>query len=114
MIKVIALKNCHGLYYDFEVSGHAGYAENGFDIVCSAVTVLVFNTINSIETFTEDYLEYSYEPDGGYIKFSLPNIKKNNKPSKETDVLLKSLILGLESIEEEYGNKYLVIVAKEV
>ena len=33
----------------FEISGHAGYAQAGEDIVCSAVTVLCFNTVNAVE-----------------------------------------------------------------
>ena len=37
----------------FEISGHAGYAPAGEDIVCAAVTVLSFNTVNAIEAFTD-------------------------------------------------------------
>ena len=51
------------LYYQdktlirLKVEGHAGYAEHGSDIVCSAVTILVFNTINSIDELTDETLE---------------------------------------------------------
>ena len=31
------------------VSGHAGYAEKGHDIVCAAVLILIYNLQNSIE-----------------------------------------------------------------
>ena len=34
--------------------GHAGYAEEGQDIVCAAVSALIINTVNSLETFTDD------------------------------------------------------------
>lgn len=36
--------------YGFKVSGHAGYAERGNDIVCSAVSLLVFGIINFVQT----------------------------------------------------------------
>ena len=36
------------------MSGHAGYDDIGKDIVCAAVSVLVINTLNSIERFTDD------------------------------------------------------------
>ena len=39
----------------FEISGHAGYAQAGEDIVCSAVTVLCFNTVNAVEKFTASF-----------------------------------------------------------
>ena len=35
----------------FQTEGHAEYADPGEDIICAAVSVLVINTINSIETF---------------------------------------------------------------
>ncbi|WP_333683544.1 ribosomal-processing cysteine protease Prp, partial [Enterocloster lavalensis] len=40
-----------------ELSGHAGYAESGRDIVCAAVSALVLNMANSVEAFTEDGFE---------------------------------------------------------
>lgn len=36
------------------VSGHAGYAEKGHDIVCAAVSILIYNLQNSIERLTDD------------------------------------------------------------
>ena len=33
----------------FEITGHAGYAEYGQDIVCAAVSVLALNMANSVE-----------------------------------------------------------------
>ena len=36
------------------IKGHAGYAEEGYDIICAAVSALTVNTINSIEQFTEE------------------------------------------------------------
>ncbi len=39
----------------FCAEGHAGYAEEGEDIVCAAVyIVLTTNTVNAIETLTEE------------------------------------------------------------
>ena len=38
----------------FQTAGHAGYADAGQDIVCAAASVLVINTMNAIEQFTED------------------------------------------------------------
>ena len=46
-------------YLGFDINGHAGYAEEGSDIICAAVSVLSLNTLNSIEAFTED--EFSGE-----------------------------------------------------
>ena len=43
----ITVKKRNGNYLEFVSKGHAGYAEEGQDIVCAAVSVLVINTVNS-------------------------------------------------------------------
>ena len=40
----ITVKKRNGNYLEFVSKGHAGYAEEGQDIVCAAVSVLVINT----------------------------------------------------------------------
>lgn len=45
------------------IDGHAGYAENGKDIVCAAVSVLYETLINSLSELTEDRVLYN-EADG--------------------------------------------------
>ena len=55
----ITVKKRNGNYLEFVSKGHAGYAEEGQDIVCAAVSVLVINTVNSlILGLTE--IEHSY------------------------------------------------------
>ena len=58
MIQVtVFTKKCAGTVSDYEysgvrLSGHAGFDDSGRDIICAAVSTLVFNTVNSIEVFT--------------------------------------------------------------
>ena len=89
--------------------GHAGYDNSGRDLICAAVSVLVINTINSIEQFTNDQDEVEADEDSGYIHFML----KTDEPSSETSVLLKSMVLGIQNVSK--GNKkYLRLRFKEV
>ena len=49
MIEIVIFKKKKLDYtVGFETLGHAGYAKRGEDIICSATSVLVINTINSI------------------------------------------------------------------
>ena len=50
----VEIRKSNGEYVGFSSKGHAGYAEEGYDIICAAVSVLTVNTINSIEKFTDD------------------------------------------------------------
>ena len=79
------------------MQGHAGYAESGSDIVCAAASVLAQNAVNSIEQFTEDTFTVEVNENSGELYFKI-----DAGYSDETELLLNSLILGLQGIEEEY------------
>lgn len=102
MVRVTMTKNKEGVYTGFSCLGHAGYAEAGADIVCAAVSALVINTLNSIETFTPDRPEVVQDAKTGRIECVL-----SAGYCGETKLLLDSLALGLAGIEEEYGKNYL-------
>ena len=95
----------------FEISGHAGYAQAGEDIVCSAVTVLCFNTVNAVEKFTDIPFKADMdEKRGGYLKVVFP---LEGMEDERVQLLLQTLWLGLSGIETEY-NKYLTLKIEEV
>ena len=102
MIKVSIYKNAENLITGFTVSGHADYSEYGSDIVCAAVSVLVINTINSIENFSSDRFHVEQDDKKGFIEFHVISPISNN-----SNLLLSSLALGLQGIEEEYSDKYI-------
>ncbi len=93
-----------GQYHGFVLEGHAGYAEEGYDIICSAVSALAINTVNSIEAFTEDGFEAEQKEDGGYLKLTLKGV-----PSAACSLLLDSLVLGIQNIQDAYGEEYISI-----
>ena len=109
MIKAEIFRNDKYVICGFKLSGHAGFAEEGSDIVCSAVSMLVINTINCIEEFTEEKFNYSADNDnGGYIDFYLPDIKKG-AVNHDVELLLESMLYGLKNVENEYS-QYIKII----
>lgn len=90
------------------MAGHAGYAEEGEDIVCAAVSSIALNTINSIETFTEDKFEYTVNENDAVINYILKGAK-----SSESLLLLKSFVLGLNGLCKNYS-EFIKIAFKEV
>ena len=54
MIHVTIYENDRKECIGFQTKGHAEYDEMGQDIVCAAVSVLVINTMNAIELYTEE------------------------------------------------------------
>ena len=81
----ITVKKKRILYLDFMSKGHAGYAEEGQDIVCAAVSALDHYTVNSLEQFTEDQIEA--EEDDGYVSIHF----KTNPNTERGKLLMDSL-----------------------
>ena len=104
----IEIRKSGNEYVGFSSKGHAGYAEEGYDIICAAVSVLTVNTINSIEKFTED--AFKAEVADGMVRWKFTEIPL----SKEANLLMDSLVLGLKDIQENYGKKYIKIVEKSL
>ena len=97
-----------GVYTGFRMEGHDEYADEGADIVCAGISVLAINFINSIESLTDDeYSQFEYEEDG-IIEFEFEDIISN-----EAEILIKSLVLGLEQLEKEYKD-FISLDYKEV
>ncbi|MFR7444504.1 MAG: ribosomal-processing cysteine protease Prp, partial [Sellimonas intestinalis] len=81
----------------------------GEDIVCASVSILVINTISSIETFTQDKAAVTSDEKSGRIEYHL-----FTSPSKETTLLFSSMVLGLQSMEENEEYKYIDLRFREV
>ena len=104
----VEIRKSNGEYVGFSSKGHAGYAEEGYDIICAAVSVLTVNTINSIEKFTDD--AFNAEAADGMVRWKFTELPL----SKEAKLLMDSLVLGLEDIQENYGKKYIKIIEKSL
>ena len=94
-----------GCVTGFSCSGHAGYADKGTDVVCAAVSMLVINTINSIDRLLPEdaaNMEVLSDEEKGEIscEFKIP-------PSEKAALLLESMYHGLRDSERNYGSEYL-------
>ena len=103
----ITVKKRNGNYLEFVSKGHAGYAEEGQDIVCAAVSALIITTVNSLEKFTDD--KFDVQEKDGFVSIHL-----RNDLSERGMLLMDSLLLGLTEIAGSYNNRYLTVKVKEV
>ena len=106
MITVTIYKDS-GRYQRFSVEGHAGYAQEGFDIICAAASALTVNTLNSIERFTEDRLVAEQKNVFLTCQFEAPL-------SSQAALLMDSMVLGLTDVQNNYGKQYIRLIFKEV
>lgn len=77
-----------------QVSGHAGHAPPGQDIVCAGVTALVQTLAESIQTLTEDKIKYEVSPGRADIYYG--NL------SEKSRTLMDSFFIGICMIAGEF------------
>ncbi|WP_297811038.1 ribosomal-processing cysteine protease Prp [uncultured Finegoldia sp.] len=95
-------------------TGHANHGSYGNDVVCSAISVYLINTVNTfteILKLTDEQLIYSFK--SGFFSFEINYDLLNEIEMIQVDILIKSLMFALESIREE-NKKNLRINYQEV
>lgn len=98
-------------YKGFYCMGHAGSKRFFFekDMICASISVLVINTINAIDILTSDKVKITSNEQNGFIKCDFPDAL-----SEQGKLLVDAMILGLQSIEKQYGKRYLLVKFEEV
>lgn len=81
----------------FELSGHSGYAEEGEDIVCSAVSSAVFMAANTITEILK--LNPETVVRDGYLK-----VKMAFEDARKSKVITDGLYLHLSELQNQYPN----------
>ena len=110
MIHVTIFQNKYKECVGFQTEGHAEYADPGQDIVCAAASVLIINTMNAIELYTEDAFSVFSDEETGMISWHL-----EGDPSKEAGLLLNTMILGLKGMaDDENYEEYIDLTFEEV
>ncbi|WP_337995011.1 ribosomal-processing cysteine protease Prp [Paenibacillus thermotolerans] len=84
----------------FEVDGHALFANAGQDIVCAGVSAVTVGTVNAAEAVAGVELDALMEE--GKLHVAVPE-KLSEEREKALQIVLESMVVMLESIEDSYG-----------
>ena len=79
----------------FEAKGHSGYAEEGSDIVCAAVSSAAYMAANTVTDVQN--LPCSVTADDGYMEMHL-----SKQEAEQAQVILNGLLLHLDALCKEY------------
>jgi len=101
MIFINIRRNKDGHIWSFSADNH------GRNDVCAAVSLLVLNTVNSIEAYTDAAFTYDYNEDGGHIRFDMEGMKEVGS-HHDAGLLLDAMSLGLRSVAEQYPDEVLI------
>lgn len=97
MIIVDLFKDGQGFITGYKVSGHAGFAAPGEDIVCGAVSVLTQTPILGLEQHLKCRPSYHVAEADGILEVNL-----NNTPNDMTQAILATMEYGLQGVAEQY------------
>lgn len=83
------------------VSGHAGYAERGEDIVCAAASVLITTCANALESVAGVKPRVTQKPKSAVIEVALPDAMSESQ-AHDAQVVINTVLQGFSDIATEY------------
>jgi len=95
--------------------GHAGYAKKKLfggkspDILCSAISMMVISTMNSLEDLAGEKLHATLNEETGFIKCDFESVLQ-----EKSVFLMDSMVYALENLSKKYGEQYLQVKFEEV
>ena len=98
MIKIVFTKR-DGFVAKVEVSGHSGYAAEGSDIVCSAVSSVLWAATNGLTSVLAIPLDIC-EKDG-YVSYEIPMLDYDTRA--KADVIIESMKLFFLELKAKYA-----------
>lgn len=100
MVKVTIIRQ-NTRILSVELKGHAGYAKQGKDIVCSAISAIASTALLGLIRVSARSVEYTRNDDNGYLSFSVPTAKSSDEEIKQ-DAITETMLLGLRDLETGY------------
>jgi len=96
MITLEITRDEQNMIVGYKVSGHAGYAEAGEDIICSAVSAVTQAPLMGLERHLHLNPKAKVNLDKGILEVAL-----NSAPNDLTEAVLETMLLGVDSIARQ-------------
>ena len=117
MIKIVFFKS-KGVFWGFEEQGHAGFATEGEDIICSAVSAMSMLVINTIEVAYASDVDYEIDKETANVRVASRSALPNYEADEKKQFAISGLIMGYyyqlnDLIEECYDFLEVDVVEKE-
>ncbi|HHW02005.1 MAG TPA: ribosomal-processing cysteine protease Prp [Thermoanaerobacterales bacterium] len=111
MIKILVVRDTGGNFKSMEISGHAGFADYGRDIVCAGVSALVETCILGFENVAGTKPHVLKEE--GYLLLELTQ-KVPEEALVKAGIIIETILLGLKDIAKSYPDYVQLETKKEV
>ena len=109
MINILVIKK-NQTVKTIEATGHSGYAEEGQDIVCSAISTLMQTLANGLTEFVKADVKVVVDEQTPHLSVTLCEV--NQDKIKFAQMLMQTTILSLKEIANGYS-KFIKIKEKQ-
>jgi len=100
MIEVNVVRDNCGFIRQITIKGHAGFAEYGNDIVCSAVSAVAYTAVGALGDLAG--ISDIHKEKDGFMLISMPE-GITGQQKQTAGIILETTVIGLKQIEMEYG-----------
>ena len=109
MINVLVIKEKQTIK-TIEATGHSGYAEEGQDIVCSAVSTVMETLANGLTEVVKAKVDIIVDESVPHLSVTLKETDKEK--CKYAQILMQSTLLGIKGVAQEFS-KFIKIKEKQ-
>ena len=109
MINVIVIKEKQTIK-TIEATGHSGYASEGQDIVCSAISTLMETLANGLTEVVKAEVKVVVDESVPHLSVTL--METDKEKCKLSQVLMQSTLLGIKGVAQEFS-KFIKIKEKQ-
>ncbi len=97
----IVVKKIANNISSIECSGHSGYANEGEDIVCAAISSIIQTAVLGVLMLAK--VDALVKRDEGYLQIVVPDDLSDEK-RRDCNLILNTAILGISDLREEYSD----------
>ena len=96
-----------GLYQGFTITGHADGAreDNEYDLICAAVSAITLTIAAGLQDILQ--MDGTFDSRSGFM-----NVDLQSHANEMSQILIETMVHGLEAIQEQYPDKLKIITAK--
>ncbi|MBR1561071.1 MAG: ribosomal-processing cysteine protease Prp [Clostridia bacterium] len=94
-------KRADGALVGFRAQGHSGYAQAGEDIVCAGISALTQTTLNGLVNVARVPVTHRQDDRTALLEANI-GPDANEKQLEQAQLLLETLLQGLQAIERSY------------
>ena len=92
-----------GAFSGVTCKGHTGYAEEGEDIVCAAVSSVIQTAVLGLMQLVGVAVDYKVDEKEGYLSAMLPE-KLTEAQRHDADLILRTAYLGVSDLYEGFSD----------